>query len=113
MIFMAQVKSRALVPLILSVLTAAASAWLARNSGGIYCDRLPSMTICATLAAFVIALCFKQVPKAVANAQKWLLAGAIFVAAVTLFADARFVLRYRGLCSQLQEQIRQMHTPPK
>jgi TRAP-type uncharacterized transport system fused permease subunit len=109
---MAQIKSRALVTLILSLLIAAASAWLALGSEGIYCDRLPSLTVCATLAAFAIALCFRQVPKAAENIQKWLLVAAIFVAAVTLFADARFVLKYRGLCSQLQEQIRQMRTPP-
>ncbi len=108
---MPRIESRALVTLILSVLIAAASVWLAVGSEGIYCDRLPSMTVCATLAAFAIALCFKQVPQAGTRAQKWLLAGVIFIAAVTLFADARFVLKYRGLCSQLQEQILQMHSP--
>ncbi|HMD19772.1 MAG TPA: hypothetical protein VKH40_05595 [Alloacidobacterium sp.] len=110
---MAQFKSRTLVTLVLAVLIAAASAWLAFESAGIYCDRLPSMTICATLAAFAIALSFRQVPKAASTLQKWLLAAAIFIAAATFFADARFVLKYRGLCSQLQEQIRQMHTPAK
>jgi hypothetical protein len=110
---MAQFRSRALVTAILTVLIAAASGWLAFGSEGIYCDRLPSMTICATLAAFAIALSFRQVPQAVGRTQKWLLAAAIFVAAITLFADARFVLKYRALCSQLQEQIRQMNTPPK
>lgn len=110
---MIQFRSRSLVPLILSVLIAAASVWLAHSSGEIYCDRLPSMTVCATLAAFAIAMSFRQVPKATDKAQKWLLAVAIFIAAATLFADARFVLRYRGLCSQLQEQIRQMHAPSK
>jgi hypothetical protein len=108
---MIQIKSRSLVPLILSVLIAAASAWLGHSSGGIYCDRLPSMTVCATLAAFAIAMSFRQVPQAAESIHKWLLAVAIFIAAATLFADARFVLEYRGLCSQLQEQIRQMHAP--
>jgi hypothetical protein len=45
--------------------------------------------------------------------QKWLIVGALLIAGVTLFADVRYVLKYRGLCSQLQEQIRQMHTPSK
>ncbi len=108
---MARSQSRSLVTLIVSVLIAAGSAWLAFGSEGIYCDRLPSMTVCATLAAFAIALAFRQVPKAPDTWQKWLLAAAIFTAAATLFADARFVLKYRGLCSQLQQQIPQMHTP--
>jgi hypothetical protein len=108
---MPQLKSRALVTLVLSVLIAAASAWLARGSEGIYCDRLPSMTVCATLAAFTIALSFRQAPKAAGLIHRWLLAAAIFIAAIALLADARFVLKYRGLCSQLQEQIRQMQAP--
>ena len=108
---MAKFKSGSLVPLILAVLIAAASAGLAFGAEGIYCDRLPSMTICATVAAFVIALCSRQIGRA--NARKWLLAAAALLAGATLFADARFVLKYRGVCSQLQQQIKQMHTPPK
>lgn len=110
---MAQLNSRSLVALIISVMIAAASAWLAFTSGGISCDRLPSMTILATLAAFAIALCFRQAPRTAARAQKSLLAVAILIAAVTLFADARFVLKYRGVCSQLQDQMRQMRAPSK
>jgi hypothetical protein len=110
---MAQFKSRFLVPLIPSVLVAAASAWLAVDSAGIYCDRLPSMTVCATLAAFAIALAFRQMPKASGKQDKWLLTAAIVIAGLTLFADARFVLKYRSLCSQLQEQIRQMQAPSR
>lgn len=110
---MAQLKSRSLVPLALSVLIAAASAWLALGSRGIYCDRLPSMTTLATLAAFAIALCFRQMSKAVGRTQQAILATAVLIAAVTLFADARFVLKYSSLCSQLQEQIHQMRAPSK
>ncbi|QNI33607.1 hypothetical protein H7849_06615 [Alloacidobacterium dinghuense] len=69
------------------------------------------MTICAMLSAFVIALSFRQVAKAAGKTEKWVLAIAIFIAGATVFADARFVLKYRALCSQLQEQIRQMSTP--
>lgn len=108
---MAQLKFRTLVTLVLAVLIAAASAWLTFGSEGIYCDRLPSITICATLAAFAIVLSFRQVPKAADNSQKWMLGVSLFIAAATLFADARFVLKYRGLCSQLQQQIRQMQPP--
>ncbi len=97
----------------LSCMIAGASAWLAHGAEGVYCDRLASMTVCATLAAFAIALCFRQTPTAASGPRKWLLTAAILIAGVTLFANARFVLKYRGLCSQLQEQIRQMHAPSK
>lgn len=107
---MAQTKSRDLVTLVVALLIAAASAWLAFGSEGVYCDRLPSMTVCATLAAFAVALCFRQMAKTGARAPKWLLGGALLIAGATLFADARFVLKYRGLCSQLQDQMRGMHT---
>lgn len=108
---MPQLKSRVIVAPALSVLIAAASAWLALGAEGVYCDRLPSMAICAVLAAFAIALSFRHVPTAVGKMQKWLLAAAIFIGATTLFADARFILKYRAICSQLQEQIRQIQTP--
>jgi uncharacterized membrane protein len=110
---MAQFKSRILVPLIPSVLVAAASAWLALGSTGIYCDRLPSMTVCATLAAFAIALSFRQMAKAASKLDKLLLITALVIAGATLFADVRFVLKYRSLCSQLQEQIHQMQAPAR
>ncbi len=110
---MSRLQSRSFVSLILAVLIAAASAWLTLGAEGIYCDRLPSITVCATLAAFAIALCFRQFPKAAEKMQRGLLAVSILIAALTLFADARFVLKYRGICSQLQEQIRQMHAPSK
>jgi hypothetical protein len=110
---MAQFKPRSLVSLIPAVLVAAASAWLAQGSAGIYCDRLPSLTVCATLAAFAIALAFRQTPKAADILHKSLLAAAVVIAGITLFADARFVLKYRGLCSELQNQMRQMQAPAR
>jgi hypothetical protein len=71
------------------------------------------MTVCATLAAFAIALSFRQMPKAAGRLHKCLLTTAIVIAGATLFGDARFVLKYRGPCSQLQEQIRQIQSPTK
>src|ERR1700753_3189695 len=107
---MAQPRSKVLVTLILSVLIAGASAWMAMGSQGIYCERLPSLTVCATLAAFAIAMCFRQLSNAKESMQRWVLATAVLIAAVTIFADAHFVLKYRGICTQMQEQIRQMRT---
>jgi hypothetical protein len=102
---MAGIQLRFLITVALSVLIAAASAWLALGSTGLDCNRLPSLTICATLAAFVIALSFRQMSKASGKMQKSLLAIALFIAGTTLFSDARFVLKYRGLCTQLQQQM--------
>ena len=108
---MPQFNSRAIVTPVLSLLIATASAWLVFGAEGIYCDRLPSLTICAVLAAFTIALSFRQIPKAAARIQKWLLTAAICIAAATLFTDTRFILKYRGVCSQLQQQLHQLQTP--
>ena len=110
---MPSIRSRSLVTLLLSVSLAGASVWLAVSGSGIYCDRLPSLTICATLAAFIIALCFRQLARVASRTHAWILSISLMIAAATLFADARYVLKYRGFCSQMQEQIRQMTAPQK
>jgi hypothetical protein len=108
---MPQFKSGSTGTIALSLIIAGASAWMGLGANGIYCDRLPSMTIMATLAAFVIALCFRLFARAATRAQKVQLAIALIIAAGALFADVRFVLKYRGICGQLQQQIRQMRNP--
>ena len=108
---MPQFKSGSTGAIALSLIIAVASAWMGIGANGIYCDRLPSMTIMATLAAFVIALCFRLFARADTRAKKAQLAMALIIAAGALFADARFVLKYRGICGQLQQQIRQMRNP--
>jgi hypothetical protein len=108
---MPRLKSGILGALAIALLIAAASAWLGFNSSAIFCERLPSMTILATLSAFVMALCFRLFPRAITPAHKWMLASALIVAAITLFGDARFVTKYRGVCSELDKQIRQINPP--
>jgi hypothetical protein len=108
---MPKLRSGSLGALTIALLIAAASAWLSLNANAIFCERLPSMTILATLSAFVMALCFRLFPRAAMPMHKWMLASALIVAAGTLFADARFVIKYRGVCSQLEKQIRQINPP--
>ncbi|MBT9329919.1 hypothetical protein [Paracidobacterium acidisoli] len=89
-----------------------ASGWIMLHSKGVDCTRLAPLTILATLAAFLISICFRQMNKFKASRQRWFLFACILVAGATLFADFRFVRRYRDLCDQMQQQIRQqMNTP--
>jgi hypothetical protein len=105
---MPQFKSGSIGAVALALIIAAISVWMGFRSNGIYCDRLPSMTIMTTLAAFVIALCFRLLARPATRAQKAQIVIALLIAAGTLFADARFVLKYRGICAQLQQQIQEM-----
>lgn len=106
---MARIRSGALGTLGIAVLIAAASAWLMLRSKGIECDGLASLTVLAMLCAFVIALCFRQLaaPRTVdrPRARSGQLFAALLIAAIMLFADAHHVMKYRGLCSQLRQQM--------
>jgi hypothetical protein len=105
---MPQFKSGSTGAIALALIISAASAWMGFQANGIYCDRLPSLTIMATLAAFVIALCFRLLARAATRLQKTQIGIALLIAAGTLFADAHFVLKYRGICGQLQQQMLRM-----
>jgi len=63
------------------------------------------LTILATLAAFIIAMVFRQMARHPDRAHRWFLAIWLIVAAATLFADFRYVRRYRELCNSLQQQM--------
>ena len=123
---MARIKSGALGTLVIALLVAAASAWLGLRSNGVYCDQLAPLTVLATLSAFVMALCFRQLatahtggapPAGFRNklAASRLRGGpptryrqlfaALLIAAITLFGDAHFVVKYHGFCNQLQQQL--------
>ena len=104
---MAQIKSGTYGALAISLIVAAGSAWLVFSARGVYCDQLPSMTILATLAAFVIALCFRLIPRTSTASHRLQLGIALLIGGVTLFGNARFVTKYRGRCNQIERQIRQ------
>jgi hypothetical protein len=63
--------------------------------------------VLATLAAFLISICFRQMGRYPDRRSRLVLLGCLLVAAATLFADFRYVRRYRSFCEQLQQQIRQ------
>lgn len=72
---------------------------------GINCNHLMPLTVLATLAAFLMALCFRLMGQHTDRTQRWFLAGCLLLAAITLFSNFRYVRRYRGVCTSLQQQI--------
>lgn len=91
----------------MAMLCAIASGWLMWHSAAIHCDALAPLTVLATLAAFLISVCFRQMGRFQERRSRWFLFGCLLLAGATLFADFRFVRRYRGFCDQLRQQIRQ------
>jgi hypothetical protein len=75
-----------------------------RPSAAIDCNRLPPLTVLATLAAFIMAMIFRQMARHTDRSARWFLVIWLVVAAATLFADFRYVRRYRGICDSLQQQ---------
>ena len=73
------------------------------------CNRLAPLTILATLAAFIMAIIFRQMARYPDRVHRWFLAIWLVVAAATLFADFRYVRRYRDMCDSLQQEMQ----PPR
>ncbi len=73
--------------------------------GGVDCNHLAPLTVLATLAAFLMSMCFRQLSKFKERPQRWFLAVCLLIAAITLFSDFRYVRRYRDVCDQLQQQF--------
>jgi hypothetical protein len=90
----------------LATLVAAASLSLAwPGPGAIYCDRLAPLAVLAMLAATLIALSFRSLA---ARRSPPLVLATLLLAAISLFASARFIARYHAVCVQLE---RQLHAP--
>jgi hypothetical protein len=85
---------------------AGASWWFMRPGRGIDCNRLAPLTILATLAAFLMSICFRQMARHKEQSQRWFLTVCLLVAAATLFSDFRYVRRYREICDAVQQQFR-------
>jgi hypothetical protein len=83
-----------------------ASAWFTRPGSGIDCNRLAPLTVLATLGAFLMAICFRQMAQHKERASRWFLAVCLVMAAATLFTDFRYVRRYRGLCDEVRQMQR-------
>jgi hypothetical protein len=94
----------------LATLVAAASLSLVMPTAhAIYCDRLAPLAVLAALAATLIALCFRELATA---GRRSLLAAALLLSAVSLFASARFIARYRTACAGLEQQLQQHRPSP-
>jgi hypothetical protein len=94
---------------VLALATAGAAAWFMRPGRGIDCNRLAPLTILATVAAFVMSICFRQMARYKERSQRWFLAVCLLIAAVTLFSSFRYVRRYREICDSIQQQMRISH----
>ncbi|MBV8630688.1 MAG: hypothetical protein JOZ83_07175 [Silvibacterium sp.] len=92
---------------VLTLVAAGASWWYMRPGPAIDCNRMPPLAILATLAAFLIAIVFRHMARYPERAHRWFLTVWLFVAAATLFADFRYVRRYRVICRSLQQQFQQ------
>lgn len=90
----------------LALLAAGASAYLILQTA-IDCNNLAPLTVLATLAAFIISICFRQMGRYPDKRSRWLLFVFLLLAASTLFEDFRYVRHYRDFCDQLQQQMRQ------
>jgi hypothetical protein len=106
-------RSRLLITAVIALLAAGASAWLMLRSPAIQCSSLAPLTVLATLAAFLISICFRQMGRFPDKRSRLFLLGCLLIAAATLFADFRFVRRYRDFCDSLQQQMRQQATPAR
>jgi hypothetical protein len=87
------------------VLAAGASGWMILQPE-IDCNRLAPLTVLATLAAFLISICFRQMGRYTDKRSRWILLIFLLIAAGTLFEDFRYVRHYRDFCDDLQQQIR-------
>lgn len=107
-----RVPSRILITAVLVLLTAGGSAYLMARSRGIECDTLAPLTVLATLAAFLISVCFRQMGRYPGRRSRWFLVACLVVAGATLFTDFRYVRRNRGFCNELHQQMQSPPTSP-
>jgi TRAP-type uncharacterized transport system fused permease subunit len=104
-------RPRLLSTIAIAITVAVSSIWLIYRSPSMICARLAPLTILATIAAFLISICFRLMSKFKEKRERWLLFACVLIAATALFADFRFVRHYRDTCDQLQQQLRQMSSP--
>lgn len=103
---------RVLATGVLVVASAGGSAWLIAPSHAVECSRLAPLTVLATLAAFLISVCFRQISRYSDRRSRWFLLAFLLIAAATLFSDFRYVRRNRGFCNELRQQLHPGTTSP-
>jgi hypothetical protein len=75
------------------------------RSSAIQCDELAPLTVLATLAAFLISVCFRLMGRYTDRRSRWILAVCLLLAAATIFTNFRYVRHYRGFCEDLRQQM--------
>jgi hypothetical protein len=98
-------RSRIFLTAALALLTAGASGWLILRSSTTQCDSLAPLTVLATLSAFLISVCIRQMGRHADRRSRWFLLICLLIAAATLFTNFRYVRRYRGFCEDLRQQL--------
>ncbi|MFT4114195.1 hypothetical protein [Silvibacterium sp.] len=68
---------------------------------GLACNHLTPLTVLATLSAFLISICFRQMARYKERPQRLILAGCMVVALLALVLDFRYVRQYRDRCDAL------------
>lgn len=91
----------------LALLTAGGSWWMMLRSSGIDCNELAPLTVLATLAAFLISVCFRLMGRYTDRRSRSILLVCMTIAAATIFTNFRFVRHYRGFCENLRQQMPQ------
>jgi len=77
------------------------------HSSVVQCDSLAPLTVVATLAAFLISICFRQMGRFASRSSRWFLFACILLAGATLFTDFRYVRRYRSYCADVRRQMQE------
>src|SRR5258707_1186161 len=108
---MPRLRSGHFVTLGLAVLLALCSCYMLFTNPEMPFERRAPLTVLATLAALLIALFFRQLASAQNPAHSRLLVLSVVLAAVALFADVRFVVKYRVICNQIQDELHQLNHP--
>lgn len=93
----------------LAVGAAAGSIWYMQPARGEVCNQLTPLTVLATIAAFLMSICFRLMARYKKKSQRWFLAFCLLVAAATLISDFRYVRHYRDLCDSMGPQVQQLH----
>ncbi len=91
-----------------TLVTAASFSLALPTPHAIYCDRQAPLGVLAALAATLIALSFRALSIA---GNRRLLSAALLLSAASLFVSARFLVRYHGVCAQVEQQMH--HAAPR
>lgn len=93
---------------VLALGVAAGSIWYMQPARGMVCHTLTPLTVLATIAAFLMSICFRLMSRFKQKVQRWFLFFCLLIAGATLFSDFRYVRHYRDMCDQMGPQLQQL-----